>query len=97
MKMIQLNYCKAHWTDDRKELFVDEKDKSILVNLDYIATVSPEAVQGRAIDKNGITLIALHYVRTTIPYSRSTNGIDYYGCYVTEETYKKIIENVEVC
>ena len=90
MKMIQLNYCKAHWDKDWQQLMVDKKDQSTLINLDLIATVSPEAVQGRAVDKSGTAIINLHYVRTTVPYSCGINGTDYYSYYVTEGTYKKI-------
>ena len=96
MKMIRLNYCKTHWTDDYKQLIIDEKDKSILVNIDLIAAVSPDEVRGYETDSSGRIFIRhLYYVRTAVPVGRGLNGVDYLSYYVTEETYKKIIENIE--
>lgn len=92
MKMIQVTYHKAHRTEDWKQLIIDDdKEQMVLMNIDHIATVSPNAVKGLATDKNGTTLVDLHYLRTTIPYNNGTGGIDYCTYWVTEDTYKKLI------
>jgi len=91
MKMIQVNFRKAHWTEDRMQLIIDDKEETVFMNIDLIADVSPNAVPGRAIDKSGTTLVDLHYLRTTIPYNNGMGGIDYCTYWVTEDTYKKLI------
>lgn len=92
MKMIQVTYRKAHWTEDRKQLTIDDdKEQTVLMNIDLIATVSPDVVVGRAIDRNGTILVNLHYLRTTIPYNSGTSGIDYCTYWVTESTYKQLL------
>lgn len=91
MKMIQVNFRKAHWTEDRKQFLIDGKEETVLVNIDLIANVLPNAVQGLAIDRNGTSLVDLHYLRTTIPYNNGMGGIDYCTYWVTEGTYKKLI------
>ena len=91
MKMIQVNFRKAHWTEDRMQLIIDDKEETVLMNIDLIADVSPNAVPGQAIDKSGTTLVDLHYLRTTIPYNNGMGGIDYCTYWVTEDTYKKLI------
>ena len=91
MKMIQVNFRKTHWTEDRTQLIIDGKAETVLMNIDLIADVSPDAITGRAIDKNGTTLVDLHYLRTTIPYNNGMGGIDYCTYWVTEGTYKKLI------
>lgn len=92
MKMIQVTYRKAHRTEDWKQQLIidDDKEQTVLINIDLIATVSPNAVKGLATDRNGTTLVDLHYLRTTIPYNTGTDGIDYCTYWVTKDTYKKI-------
>ena len=93
MKMIQVTYRKAHRTEDWKQQLIidDDKEQTVLINIDLIASVSPDAVVGRATDRNGTKLIDLHYLRTTIPYNNGMSGIDYCTYWVTEDTYKKLI------
>lgn len=91
MKMVQITYRKAHRTEDWNQLVIDSKEQTVLMNIDHIATVSSNAETGRATDRNGTTLVDLHYLRTTIPYNNGTSGIDYCTYWVTEDTYKKLI------
>ena len=91
MKMVQITDRKAHRTEDWNQLVIDGKEQTVLMNIDHIATVSSDAETGRATDRNGTTLVDLHYLRTTIPYNNGTSGIDYCTYWVTEDTYKKLI------
>ena len=92
MKLIKLACYDTQWTADCKDLMIRSEVKEFLVNLELITTVSPRPVVGHS----GRDCINLHYVKTSIPNGRGINGVDYSSYYVTEETYQKIIENVEV-
>lgn len=97
MKMIKLTYCKTHWTDDdSRMLIIDEKNKTVLVNLENIATVSPEPVVGREFGSNGTVLADLHFVRTSVGVGCGLNGVDFISFYITEEAYQNLVKNIEV-
>lgn len=93
MKLIALTFHDTQFTSDWKQLLIRGPAKRLLVNIELIASVSPKPLEGR---DEGYGIKNLHYVKTMIPNGRGINGVDYLGYYVTEETYQKIIENVEV-
>ena len=92
MKLIKFAHYDTQWSSDWKDLLIQSEAKEVLVNLEFIVTVSPKPVTGHY----GRKPINLHYVKTAIPNGRGINGVDYSSYYVTTETYEKIIENVEV-
>lgn len=92
MKLIKFTHYDTQWTADWKALMIRSEAKEVLVNLEFIVTVSPNPV----VACDGSTRVNLHYVKTAIPNGRGINGVEYSSYYVTDETYQKIIENVEV-
>ena len=96
MKMIKLTYCRTHWSDNDKVLVIDERDKTVLVNLEHIALVSPKRVQGREFGPDGVILTDLHHLRTSIGVGYGLNGVDFICYYITEEAYQNLVKNIEV-
>ena len=96
MKMIKIDYYNTRWSDslNTPRLDITSQKKTLLINMDLIASVSPDSV--RAISESSKP-IKLHYLNTQIAYGRGINGVDYNSYYVTEETYKRIIKNIELC
>lgn len=92
MKLIKITHYDTQWSSDYKDLMIHSEAKEFFINLEFITTVSPRPVVGHS----GRDCINLHYVKTSIPNGRGLNGVDYSSYYVTDETYQKIIENVEV-
>ena len=96
MKMIKIDCYDTRWSDSLSapRLDITSQKKTLLINMDLIASVNPNSV--RAISESS-KFIKLHYLNTQIAYGRGINGVDYHSYYVTEETYKRIIQNIELC
>jgi len=93
MKLITLTYHDTKFTDDWKKLLIRGDAKRLLVNVELIASISPTPVEGSL---GGDVTKNLYYVKTAIPNGRGLNGIDYSSYYVTEETYQKLVKNIEI-
>lgn len=92
MKLIELTCVGTHWSANCKELLIESTEKHILINVDYIASISSEPVHA----KEGCTIRDLYYVKTTIPVSLGINGVDYRSYYVTEATYLTLTTKLEI-
>ena len=70
MKLIKFTHYDTQWTADWKALMIRSEAKEVLVNLEFIVTVSPNPV----VACDGSTRVNLHYVKTAIPNGRGING-----------------------
>ena len=93
MKLIALTYHDTQFTADWKQLLIRSGEKRVLVNVEFIASISPTPIEARD-TVYGIT--NLFYVKTAIPTGRGLNGVDYAGYYVTEATYLNLTAKLEV-
>ena len=93
MKLIALTYHDTQFTDGWKKLLIRGDAKQLLVNVELIASISPTPIEGNL---GGDVTKNLHYVKTMIPTGRGINGVDYSSYYVTEESYQKLVKNIEI-
>lgn len=111
MKMINCTYYDVIFDEDiTGEIHVEKEAKHILLNIECIASISPNAVTcilGLPNENsNEEYVIDLYKVRTTIPYIHiSSNGYPYDGSgygsveefYVDEDVYKVLMKNINLC
>ena len=93
MKLITLTYHDTKFTDDWKKLLICGDAKRLLVNVEYITSISPTPIVGHL---GGDATKNLFYVKTAIPTGRGINGVDYSGYYVTEATYTALTASLEI-
>ena len=97
MKMIEITYRDTKWSDTKVDgrytlLIASPETRKLLVNIDYIASISPTPTIAHKEENTQ----NLYFVNTQIASGLGLNGVDYHGYYVTEESYQKLVKNIEV-
>ena len=99
MKMIEIiMYRNTKWSETKDyygnyTLTITSPDKrKLLINMEFIASISPTPIVAHEGEKTH----NVYFINTQIAYGRGINGIDYRGYYITEESYKNLMKNIEV-